>query len=174
MRTGLLQELKERRSVREFTDEPVSELDLASIIEGGAWAPSAKNTQPWKFVLIQDGGLRSILSELTLYSTIVINCKALIAVYLETPEGSSTLDKIQNHQSAGAVVQNMLLVAESLGLGGVWIGEVCKNAEKVNKELGVDQKYELAAMVAIGYPAHRNQKSHRKNVNEFILKNIGG
>jgi nitroreductase len=163
--------IKERRSVREFTVDPVSELDLMTIIEAGIWAPSAKNNQPWKFVCVQDGSVRALLSDYTVYSTIIAQCQALIAVYLDK---ALSFEEVQDQQSVGAVVQNMLLTTDSLGLGAVWLGEVRKNAIEFNKELGISDQYELAAMLAIGYPAHRNQKSHRKTVNDFILKNIGG
>jgi nitroreductase len=64
---------------------------------------------------------------------------------------------------------NILLTAESLGLGTVWLGQIVKNKHEVNAELGISSRYDLMA-VAVGYPAHRNQKSHRKSVNDFILK----
>lgn len=171
MTIDLQQAIKERRSVREFTVDPVSKVDLMTIIEAGTWAPSANNYQPWRFVCIQDGSLRSLISEFTVYSTIVSQCQALIAVYLDK---NAAFEEIHDQQSTGAVVQNMLLTADSLGLGAVWLGEVRKNGEAVSRELGIGDQYELAAILAIGYPAHRNQKSHRKNVNDFILKHIGG
>ncbi|WP_136808322.1 nitroreductase family protein [Desulfosediminicola flagellatus] len=171
MQRNILTELKERRSVREFTSDAVSEIDLMTVIEAGSWAPSAGNSQPWRFVIIRDKGIISLLSELTVYSTIVAESQALIAIFLEY---DLEFDEVQAQQSVGAVMQNMLLTADSIGLGAVWLGEIRENGKSVNRELAIPEQYELAAMMAIGYPAHRNQKSHRKNVNDFILKQIGG
>ncbi|SHO45459.1 nitroreductase family protein [Desulfopila aestuarii] len=171
MHTDLLQVVKERRSVREFTNEPVSQIDIMNILEAGCWAPSVRNNQPWKFVVISDPGMRAILSEHSIYSTIISQCPVVIAVYLEDDKGTSSA---MGNQAIGAAIQNMLLVAEDIGLGGVWLGDIQDCRDKINIELGIAEKYNLAAMLAIGYPAHRNQKSHRKHVNDFILKNIGG
>jgi len=87
---------------------------------------------------------------------------------------SSTGNDDLEQQSVEAALQNMLLAAESLGLGAVWIGELQGSRDRINTELGIAQRYQLAAMLAIGYPAHRNQRSYRKHVNDFILKTIGG
>lgn len=171
MNTDLLQIIKQRRSIREFTDEPVSKIDVMTIIEAGSWAPSARNHQPWKFVIIHEVGLRALLAELTMYSTIIAQCQVLIGVYLDN---ELVRDNNLDLQSTGAAVQNMLLATEALGLGGVWLGEVMDCRDRISAELGIAAKYELAALLAIGYPAHRNQKSHRKNIHDFILKHIGG
>lgn len=171
MTTDLLQAVKMRRSVREFTSEPVSQIDVMSILEAGSWAPSVRNTQPWKFVVISDPGMRAILSDLTIYSTVISQCPVVIAVYLED-DGRVGMEMA--NQAVGAAIQNMLLIAEDIGLGAVWLGDIQDCREKITLELGIAEKYKLAALLAIGYPAHRNQKSHRKHVNEFILKTIGG
>jgi nitroreductase len=171
MENRILQAIKERRSIREFTDQPVSEKDLLTLIEAAIWAPSGKNNQPWRFVLLTDAEVRNTIADLTLYRHIVANCQSLIVVYLDT---EAMYDEVKDHQSAGAAIQNILLTAESLGLGTVWLGQILKNKHEVNVELGISSRYDLMAVVAVGYPAHRNQKSHRKNVNDFILKKIGG
>jgi len=171
MHTDLLQLIKERRSVREFTREPVSQIDVMSILEAGSWAPSIRNNQPWRFVVIHDPNMRAILSELTMYSTIISQCPVVIAVYLE--DDGRTNQEMAN-QAVGASIQNMLLVAEDIGLGAVWLGDIEDCRDTINFKLGVAEKYNLAAMLAIGYPAHRNQKSHRKHIHDFILKTIGG
>lgn len=171
MHTELLQLIKERRSVREFTSDPVSKIDVMAIVEAGIWAPSAKNNQPWKFVIVNDSSLSSLISEFSVYSSIIAQSKALICVFLDSDVTSS--DNLDLY-STGALLQNMVLATESLGLGSVWLGELQECRERIQSELGITDKYELAAILAIGYPAHRNQKSHRKNVSDFILKHIGG
>lgn len=171
MEKSMLQAIKERRSVREFTDEPVSAKDLMTLVEAGIWAPSGKNNQPWRFVILTDEEMRKNIADLTLYRHIVANCRSLIVVFLDT---DAMYDEVKDHQSTGAAIQNMLLTAESLGLGAVWLGQILKNKHEVNAELGIGNRYDLMAVIAVGHPAHRNQKSHRKNVNDFILKKIGG
>jgi nitroreductase len=69
----------------------------------------------------------------------------------------------------GACVQNLLLALHSLDLGAVWIGEILKNKDQVVKILKLPERLELMAIVAVGHPAHRNQSSHRRAVEELIL-----
>lgn len=162
----LLESIKQRRSIREFTDERVSTFDVMSVVEAGTWAPSEKNHQPWRFIIVEQESLRHLIADKTLYSSLISSCQSLVGVYLDKEFVS---DQILDQQSVGAAIQNMLLAAELLDLGAVWIGQIREKGEEVNRELGVDGRYELAGMVAIGYPAHRNQKSHRKPVEDFLL-----
>lgn len=169
MPNKILQAIFERRSRREFTDEPVAMEDLQEIVKAGIWAPSGLNNQPWRFVVIIDAKTREQLSTTTHYSHIVLGAQALIGVFLDS---DAVYDVVKDHQSVGACIQNMLLAAESLDLGGVWLGQILKNKEKVNQIIAIDQRYELMAMLALGHPAHRNQKSNRQDLNHFILKMI--
>ena len=156
-----------RRSIREFTDEPVEIELLETIVQAGIWAPSGLNNQPWRFVLIRAEDIRARLAELTHYRHIILAAPALIAVYLDT---TAMYDAVKDHQSAGACIENMLLCSEELGLGAVWLGQILKNKEKVNAVLGLEDRYDLMAVLALGYPAHRNQSSSRRPLQDFILK----
>ncbi len=165
----VLEAIYKRRSIREYTDEEISPDYLREIIRAGIWAPSGLNNQPWRFVTIQDGKVCARLAEQTHYSHIVLAAKALIAVYLDT---EAMYDDVKDHQAAGACIQNMLLAIEAHGLGAVWLGQILKNKAEVNRILGLEEKYDLMAVLAIGHPRHHNQKKKRKELDEFILKNL--
>jgi len=167
----IFQAIKKRRSIREFTDQAVSLDDLKLIVEAGIWAPSGKNNQPWRFVLITDDGVREEIGKLTLYSHILAGCRALIAVYIDS---EAMYDPVKDYMSVGAAIQNMLLTTESIGMGAVWLGQILKNKKQVSAVLGVEERYNLMAVLAIGYPVHRKQKSHRKDLSDFIIKKFGG
>lgn len=169
MANKILEAIYARRSRREFTDEPVNSKDLQEIIKAGIWAPSGLNNQPWRFVIVTDAAVREQLSATTRYSHIVKGAQALIAVFLDQ---EAVYDATKDHQAAGACVQNMLLAIESLSLGGVWLGQILNNKKQVNDILGLGDRYELMAVVAIGHPAHRNQQSNRKELHNFILKTL--
>ncbi len=168
---SILTAIKSRRSIREFTGQPVSHGLLRQLVTAGIWAPSGLNNQPWRFVLVSDDGVKAELAALTHYSHIIIQAPALIVVYLDTQE---VYDTVKDQQSAGACIQNMLLMAEELGLGAVWLGQILKNKEKVGVTLEIEDTLELMAVLAVGYPQHRNQQSHRKELAKFIIKEIGG
>ncbi|MDH3347488.1 MAG: nitroreductase [Desulfobulbaceae bacterium] len=171
MENKVLEAIRSRRSIREFSKQAVSDEVLREIISAGIWAPSGLNNQPWRFVLVRDKEYRKELASLTHYKHIILAAPALIIVYLDEAE---MYDSVKDHQSAGACIQNMLLAAESLGLGAVWLGQILNNKQLVNEVLGLEPKYDLMAVLAVGHPSHGNQQSHRKSLSDFILKEIGG
>jgi len=169
MISPVLEAIYKRRSIREYTDEEISLETLHEIVKAGMWAPSGMNNQPWRFVIIKDPGMKDLLAQQTHYARMVRGANALIAVYLCKED---MYDEVKDHQSAGACIQNMLLAAEALGLGGVWLGQILKNKGEVNRILGIPDNFDLMAVVVLGYPRHRNQKSKRKDISELLLKQI--
>jgi nitroreductase len=165
----VIEAIKNRRSIREYTDEQVAAQDIEQIILSGIWAPSGLNNQPWRFVIITEESIKDSLSEQTTYGHIIKAAPLLIAVFLDT---NSMYDQVKDHQSAGACIQNMLLTAESQNLGAVWLGQILKNKNKVNKILEIEEQFDLMAVLAIGHPANKNQRSSRNILSEFILKRI--
>ena len=169
MTTSILEAIYNRRSIREYTSDPVSPDDLKAIVKAGSWAPSGLNNQPWRFILISDSNIKLALSDQTRYAHIIKAAPALIAVYLDKRE---MYDTVKDHQAAGACIQNMLLAAEALKLGAVWLGEILNNKGEVNRILDLEDNYDLMAVLAVGSPTHRNQKSQRKDIEYLILKEI--
>ena len=119
MPSPILIAIKQRRSIREFTDQATDTAALHEIIQAGIWAPSGLNNQPWRFVIIREAAIRAQLAEQTTYGHIILGAPALIAVYLDR---EAMYDDLKDAQSAGACIQNMLLTAEAIGLGAVWLG----------------------------------------------------
>ncbi|MDG4476903.1 nitroreductase family protein [Thiovibrio frasassiensis] len=169
MPSPILIAMKQRRSIRDFTEQTVESAQLHEIIQAGVWAPSGLNNQPWRFVIVRDASIRARLAEQTHYGHIVLAAPALIVVYLEK---EAMYDTLKDAQSAGACIQNMLLAAEALGLGGVWLGQILKNRENVARILDLNENLELMAVIAIGYPNRRDQQSQRKPLAEFIVKEL--
>jgi len=155
-----------RRSVRQFTKEPVSDEAVDQILESGLWAPSGKNNQPWKFAVIRDLTLKEPLAGLTHSRSIIQGAAVCIAVFLDH---TRVYDRTKDVQAAGACIQNMLLTIHSLGLGGIWLGEILKNKEKVAKLLGAGEDLELMAVVAIGWPAKRSGAGERDSLEKRVL-----
>jgi nitroreductase len=162
----ILKAIHERRSVRQFTDEPVSRDLIMTAIEAASWAPSGLNNQPWRFAIIWDKPLQEALAALTKYSTIFRSASVLIAVFLDK---EASYDYTKDCQAVGACLQNLLLSLHSMDLGAVWIGEILKNKESVIDSLKLPERLELMAIVAVGHPANRNQKSNRHPIKELIL-----
>lgn len=165
----VLNAIYQRRSIRDYTADNVAIELLHEIIRAGSWAPSGLNNQPWRFVIIQDLTTKNELAVQTHYGHIIKNAPSLIAVYLDT---TAMYNEVKDHQAVGACIQNMLLATEALGLGAVWLGQILTNKKEVNRLLGMDDRLDLMAVLAIGQPLHHNQKSQRKNLQELIIKEI--
>ncbi len=162
----ILGTIKSRRSIRKFSNIPVPEDLVENVLDAGRWAPSGLNNQPWRFAVIRDRGINEMFSRLTHYSRIIKGSQVLIAVFLDN---SVSYDRTKDVQAMGACIQNMLLEAHSLGLGGVWLGEILKNSEKIREILGLAGDLELMAVLALGYPAEKPKSGKRKELRDFIV-----
>jgi len=164
----VIQAMFERRSIRKYTDEPVSEQDLTAILEAGRWAPSGLNNQPWRFLVVKKGDPRHEgLAGCTKYAHIVRASAACIAVLLER---EAMYSEMKDHQGAGACIQNMLLAIHALGLGAVWLGQIINDQAATLGALGLDPAvYELEAVIALGHPAQKGS-SDRKPLSALLLE----
>jgi nitroreductase len=165
----ILEVIRSRRSIRQYRDEPVNGENLRTILEAGRWAPSGLNNQPWRFVVVKDPDVKNNIAEQTRYREIVRGAPAIIVVFMDN---NSSYDLVKDCQGIGACLQNMCLATHALGLGGVWLGEILKNKERVAEILATPETYELMAVLAIGHPQHRKQKSQRKSLSELIFKEL--
>ncbi len=162
----VLKAMHERRSVRQFTEAPVSRDSIMAAIEAASWAPSGLNNQPWRFAIIRDQPGREAVAAHTKYASILKSASVLIAVLLDK---EASYDYTKDCQAVGACLQNLLLALHAMDLGAVWIGEILKNKEQVVETLGLPKRFELMAVVAVGHPARRDQKSNRRPLKEIIL-----
>lgn len=156
-----------RRSVRHYTDEPVTREDVLEIIRAGSWAPSGLNNQPWRFVVVRDGEKSKAMAGLTKYRYVVEGAPVSIAVFCDR---AVMYNDTKDHQAMGACLQNMLLAAHALGLGAVWLGEILKSAEQVRELLGLPQGLELMAVIVVGHPTEEHRDGERREIGELILK----
>ncbi|WFS61846.1 nitroreductase [Pseudodesulfovibrio thermohalotolerans] len=166
--TPVLEAIRERRSIRRFTNEPVTREELAAILEAGRWAPSGLNNQPWRFLVIaRDDPRREKLAGCTKYARIVRASAACVCVFLEK---ASMYSEMKDHQGAGACIQNMLLAAHALGLGAVWLGQIVNDQPAALSALGLSEsEFELQAVIALGHPDQKGD-STRKPLSELMLE----
>ncbi len=158
----------ERRSIRRFADRPLAKEQIDTILDAGRWAPSGLNNQPWRFAVIEERELKLKIAELTKYHHIIEEAPAIIGVFLDN---DALYHREKDIQSIGAALQNMLLMAHSLGLGAVWLGEILKNGQQLGKILDLPPRYELMAVIATGYPAVdlKEKEISRKPLSELVL-----
>ena len=161
--------IKNRTSVRIYKLQPISQENIDTILRSATLAPSAKNLQPWRFVVVQqDKELIQSISDLMQRSTFIKTADCLICVFLDKEQA---FDQVKDCQSIGACIENMLLAATSLGIGSCWIGEILDNQTEVKTLLGVDQsRYDLMAIISLGYPLRESKtKTPRKPLSGCVL-----
>lgn len=155
--TDFLETILRRRSIRQFTPQPLSEDQLAQLVEAGMSAPSAMNSQPWEFVVVTDPEILKKLHLATLFSS--QNYTAVICVC-----GSRRAQKNKAGdrfwvQDCSAAAENILLGATSLGLGGVWIGvyPVTLFIRSVRTTLNLPEDVTPLCLLGLGYPAEEKE-----------------
>lgn len=166
----VLEAIKERRSIRAYTDEEVSERDVERLIEAARWAPSAGNIQPWAFVVVKDVETKRKLSSAALNQTLIQEAPVVIVVCADLIRSSSGYGSRGVHlysiQDTAAATENILLAAQELGLATCWVGAFREN--EVAKAVKAPRNLRPVAMVAVGYPAERPATPQKRSVNEIV------
>ena len=136
-----------RREVRDYVARPLEPEVEHGILEAGRLAGSAKNRQPWRFLLVEDDSARARLAEAVFEPTNVQGARLVVAIV-----GRSGLD-------TGRCAQNMLLTAWDAGVGSCPNGQ--RDPEAARAALGLADGEELAIVLTFGYPAHERHPERR-------------
>lgn len=149
--------LASRRSVRNYTDAPVADADIQALLEAAMAAPSARATDPWHFIIVRDRPALADLAQILPYGQMLAHAPLGIIVCGELARANrQQLSYLL--QDCSAATQNLLLAADLIGLGAVWLG-VHPNEERVD---GIRQRFDLPegilpiAAIAIGHPAEKH------------------
>jgi nitroreductase len=139
-----------RRSIRQYTGEPLSEQEIQSLLKAGMAAPSAHNKQPWRFVLVTDQEKRQALSNVHPYAKMVADAALAIVVC-----GDMTVSPDYWAQDCAAATENILIAAAGLGLGAVWLG--CypqqERIKAIRSILNIPEHIGVQCMISVGRPA---------------------
>jgi nitroreductase len=140
-----------RRSVRDFSHDPISEEDLRDLLKAGMQAPSAKNEQPWHFIVINEQELLHKIPEFHPYSKMLYDAPLAILVCSDRKLEQKRASWLQD---CSAATENILLAAHSKGLGAVWLG-IFPDSERVfgmQALLSMPQDIRPVALIAVGHP----------------------
>jgi len=169
--SNLIEQVKSRKSVRNFIFQKIENQTLSEIIDCGRWAPSGRNSQPWKVSIVVHPTVKRMIAELSNYGGIMESAYANLVIFLDLERG---YDRVKDLQAIGAFIQNILLGVHAKGLGAVWIGEILKNKEKVNEIFKLSaEKFELMAVIAVGVidnalEEKSKKERTRRNIDEFL------
>ena len=195
----MIENIKTRRSIRNYTDEPVSKEIIEEIIHAGRFAPSAENRQPWRFIVITNKDFIKELSErvkeeiknmlkwhfikkfsikelkeegvLKMLFGISLSKKDLIFFDAPVVIFIVTKDEIFNDESCACAAENMMLAAHSMGLGSCWIGfaSILGMRKKLLEKIGVPEGYHIASTLIIGHPERKPKKVSLRKLQADVI-----
>jgi nitroreductase len=165
----VLNSIKKRFSVRKFTVQKIEQEKMDEVLEAARMAPSARNIQPWKFVVITDAEKREKLTEVCKGQTFVSQATATIAVCVNNLDYKMTCGFRGAVIDAAIAGEHIALQAAELGLGSCWIGAF--HQDKLRQLIDLPAEYEAVALLPIGYPDTNKGNRNLKDKQEVISYN---
>jgi nitroreductase len=185
MCSNVLDIIKIRRSVRSFDDRPIEKEKMELILEAARLAPSSSNSQPWRFVVVED---KVLLKKITKAKPLgpnvnkfLENAGAIIACVDEPKlfihKAADIVNRDNQRIDVGIAMEHMVLVAAELGIGTCWIGWFSER--KIKELLGIPEKKTVSVLLAFGYPKTKTDENGiggikprpRKKLSEVACKN---
>ena len=164
----VLDVIQKRRSVRKYKEDPIPEKALMRVLEAARLAPSGKNFQPWKFIIVKDKALKEKLAQASAgqffmaEAPIIIvgcgfpdNCYARMGRYMKSWSVDVTI-----------ALEHLILQAQEEGLGTCWIGSF--EEEEVKAILNIPENVKVLALTPLGYPDEIPRFRGRKSLDEII------
>lgn len=179
----LIDTINNRRSIRAFKKQEIAKEIIEDLVNCARLAPSAKNRQPWKFVIVKDEMKNKIanimleVEERAIFNPnekqwhtsvkrtakIIKEAPILILVLKNQEDDWKTGDTL----SIGAAIEHICLCATDSGLGSLWIRDTVFAQKEIAKEIG-HQDMEMICAIAIGYPNENPGQRPRKNLSEIL------
>lgn len=183
----VIQQLKERKSVRVFTDRPITPQEKAAILEAAVNAPTAGNQQLYTIIDVTDQTLKEQLVESCDHQPFIAEAKmvlifcadcrkwynAFLAAGCE-PRSPGVGDLLLAVSDTNIAAQNAVTAAQSLGIGSCYVGDIMENAEQQRKLLSLPEYVFPAAMLVFGYPTAqqlRREKPLRADMQHIVHEN---
>jgi len=160
--------IRQRRSIRSYTSDPVTPDALKRIVQAGIEAPTGCNMQLRQFIIVDDPGVIGELSELG----VTKGAPAAIVILMDpqgTPYGEFWV------QDASATMENMLLAAVAEGLGACWIeGQVTPKEPQLRKILNVPESLRVWSIMCLGHPTEQPSRPPKPAFDEIVHLNRYG
>jgi nitroreductase len=149
-----------RRSIRKYTSRPVDDATVERLLRAGMAAPSAGNQQPWQFIVLRARATLKRISEWHPYAKMLPSAPVAVLVCGDVRDAKWAELWVQD---CSACVENMLIEAESLGLGAVWLGvhPLPEREAALRELLGIPEHVTPFALVPFGWPQERKEPSDR-------------
>lgn len=156
-----LEAINKRMSIRKYTNVPIPRKIIERIIDAGRLAPTARNVQPWNFVVVTDSEIRKKVADLATTGPFIADAPACIAVFCS--------DTKYWLEDGCAATENIIIASRAYGLGHCWVaGDKKPYADAVSRLLGVPEGYRLVSLIAIGYAKEDPPHPPKKPLEEVL------
>lgn len=166
--TSLMDLIEKRKSIRSYKPQDVEEEKLNYILQAFRKAPSAKNLQPWKLIIVKDKKKISDLSIACNNQTFLSEAPILIVACAKEDEAYGVMGGYMNSYpiDIALALEHLILAATEKGLGTCWIGAF---KEKLVKDLlDVPDNVRVVAITPVGYPAMEGRTRGRKPISKIV------
>lgn len=154
-----------RRSVRKYEDRAIPDEVLTKVLGAGVLAPTGRNTQEWKYVVVRDPDTISRIAEAS-EQEFIARAPVVVAVVSLDPERNMYCGIPAGPVDCAIVIDHMTLAAVAEGLGSCWIGHF--DQDKCRQLLEVPAPAKIIEMLVLGYPADTAAEKTRKSPSELI------
>jgi nitroreductase len=161
----VLDVIRKRYSCRAYQDKPIEREKLEQILEAARLAPSAKNLQDWRFVVVTDKQTKRKIAQAANNQTFLQNAGAIIVAC------SVSNEVMRCGQAVGPIdvaiaLEHIALQAAELGLATCWIGSFYP--EKIRPIVGMPQNIAIIELMAVGYPADSRKEPRRESLDKIV------
>lgn len=154
--------IRTKRAVRDYDARPVPEAIVQRVLEAGRRTGSARNLQPWRFILVREPANKRALSRCGRFAAHLADAAFVVIICTEAGRGRwSAFD-------AGRAAQNMMLAAWDQGVGSCPVS--LHDEEKARQHLGVPQDYEIQIAIAFGYPSPEGEGPIQRFIRTKVLR----
>jgi nitroreductase len=147
--------------VREFTTNDIPKEIIEDIIDCARLAPTARNTQPWEFVVVTENEKLRQLAKVTEYGGFIANASACVVVCCQ--------DTKYYLEDGSAATENILLAAKAHDIGSCWIaGDKKPHCEDIKKLLGIPENMKVVSIVPLGYPERKMLPVGKRDLKDVL------
>lgn len=164
----VMEAIRARRSIRQYENRPLPEDVLGEILEAARLAPSARNRQDWRFVVVKD---KELIRRVTAAADqpFLATAPVIIAGVALEPERMMRCGVPTYAVDLAIAMTNITLAATAHGLGTCWIGSF--DQEEVKRVLHIPEAYKVVQLMPLGYPAEQPEARPRKPLTEVVSYN---
>jgi nitroreductase len=161
-----MEAIRTRRSIRHYRPEAVERDKLLRVLEAGRLAPSARNEQEWRYIIVEDASMRQKLMQAASNQTFVAEAPVVIVACAETDSRMMQCGQLTYPIDVAISLDHITLKAVEEGLGTCWIGAF--DADQVKKLLSIPDYILVVELLTLGYPTKTPNSRTRLSLEEIV------